>query len=139
MAFTNETVSSFTDLMTKLDTWFTTVGWTPEHLDVTSTAGTGGEWAMRRRFGLQNLRFAANWDGAGTPTNLALYQYTDQNYVIGSRPWGQANDSGNGFEATTPDASFTAERHVIIGTTPIQYCYRYLCPFWVGCLGQTRR
>lgn len=121
MAFTNDTVSTLTDLFIKLDTWMATVGWTAEHLDTSSTAGTGGEWAMRRTSGATNIRFAASWDGAGTVANVGLYQYVDQNYVIGSRPWGQANDSGNGLQASTPNADIIDERHVIIGNTPVQY------------------
>lgn len=121
MAFKNEAVSSLTDLITKLDTWMATVGWTAEHLDTSTTAGTGGEWAMRRTNFATNIRFSASWDGAGTVANMAIYQYVDQNYVITSRPWGQANDSGNGLQASSPNSSIINERHVILTNTPIQY------------------
>ncbi len=121
MAFKQETVTSFTDLITKINTWMSSVGWTSEHLDTTTTAITGGEWAMRRTAGATNIRFSASWDGAGTPTNLALYQYSDQNYVIADRPWGQDHDSGNGLGISAPDGDVDDERHVKIGTTPIQY------------------
>ena len=48
MAFTTEAVTSISDLVTKLDAWMALNGWTSEHIDITTTAGTGGEWAMRR-------------------------------------------------------------------------------------------
>lgn len=121
MAFINENVSSLADFITKLDTWMSANGWTAEHLDTTATPTTGGEWAMRRTSGATNIRFAASWDGAGTVSNMALYQYVDQNYVVASRPWGQANDSGNGLQASTPNSSIINERHVIITNTPVQY------------------
>jgi len=49
MAFTSETVSSLSDLVSKLNTWMAaSAGFTSDHLDVTTTAGTGGEWAMNK-------------------------------------------------------------------------------------------
>lgn len=49
MAFTNETTTSISDLITKLDGWMSSSGgWTAEHLDTSTAAVTGGEWAMRR-------------------------------------------------------------------------------------------
>ena len=121
MAFTTDTVTSLSNLVDKLDIWMAANGWTSEHKDLLTTVGTGGEWAMRRTSGATNLRFSASWDAAGTPTKLALYQYVDQNYVIGNRPWGQHNDSGNGLMATTPDSSISNERHVILTGTPIRF------------------
>ena len=117
MTVKNETVTSISDLVTKLDTYLQTIGWTSEHLDVTTTAGTGGEWAMRHD---TDVRFAASWDSANSGTNLALYHYEDQNYVIGDRPWGQDHDSGNGA-ASTLDADIVNERHVAVGSSPTQY------------------
>ena len=121
MGYKNETVTSISDLITKLDSWMATNGWTSEHLDVTTTATTGGEWAMRRTAGATNIRFAASWDSENAGVNLALYQYVDQNYVIASRPWGQANDSGNGFAGSTPDSSIEDARHVVLAAAPLQY------------------
>lgn len=121
MAYTNEQVTSIIDLIDKLDTWMSSNGWTSEHKDLTSTAITGGEWAMRRTAGATNLRFAASWDGAGTATHIALYQYVDQAYVIGDRPWGQDHDSGNGYGASSPNANVPTHRHVTVTATPIQY------------------
>ena len=117
MTIKNEQVSSFTDLITKLDTYLATVGWTSERLDTSTAVTTGGEWAMRHTAST-NIRFAASWDGAGTPNEMAIYQYVDQAYVVGDRPWGQDHDSGNGdSDTTTPEDG----RHVILGTSPIQY------------------
>jgi len=215
MAFTTEAVTSISDLVTKLDAWMALNGWTSEHLDITTTAGTGGEWAMRRvetlpaaqtgidgttqvddvneefditthgfstgqfvrydngggatitglvdgqhyyvnavsanSFSLHNslaeatgdtnrvgltdtvtslsefhpvgyqIRFAASWDAANSGELLAIYNYADQNYVVGDRPWGQDHDSGNGFGASTPDTSIDDDRHVDIGTAPQRY------------------
>lgn len=121
MAFTTEPITSISDLITKLNTWMSSNGWTPEHIDITTTAGTGGEWAMRRTSGATNVRFAASWDAANSGTILSLYNYSDQNYVIADRPWGQDHDSGNGFAGTTPDSSLDNERHVIIGASPQRY------------------
>lgn len=117
MAFTNNTVTSVADLIDKLNTFMGSAGWTAEHLDITTTAGTGGEWAMRRS---SNLRFAASWDAANSGTKLGLYHYVDQNYVISDRPWGQDHDSGNGA-ASTLEADIEDERHVILAAAPIQY------------------
>ena len=43
MGYKNETVTSISDLITKLDSWMSSNGWTAEHLDTSTTAGTGGE------------------------------------------------------------------------------------------------
>lgn len=121
MGFKNETVTSIADLITKLDTWMAANGWTSEHLDTSATAGTGGEWAMRRTAGATNIRFAASWDAENSGVNLALYQYSDQNYVVGDRPWGQDHDSGNGAAVTTPDSTIDDSRHVVLAAAPLQY------------------
>ena len=121
MAFTNDTVTSVSNLIDKLDIFMTANGWTAEHKDLLTTAGTGGEWAMRRTSGATNIRFAASWDAANSGEILSLYQYSDQNYVIGDRPWGQDHDSGNGFAGTTPDSSLDNERHVNLGSAPKQF------------------
>jgi len=121
MAYTNETTTSIADLVSKLYTWMASNGWTGEHLDVTTTVGTGGEMAMRRINGSTQLRMAMSWDSANSGTILALYQYYDQNYVIADRPWGQDHDSGNGYAGTTPDSSLDDERHVALAAAPIQY------------------
>ena len=118
--YQTETVSSISDLVTKLDTFMSSNGWIAEHLDTTATAGTGGEWAMRLIATGVEVRFAASWDAANSGTNLALYHYTDQDYVIADRPWGQDHDSGNGG-AGTLDATITASRHVAIGASPVRY------------------
>lgn len=120
MAFINESVSSVNDLFTKLDVFFANSGWTPEHLDITADAVTGGEWAMRRTTGATNIRFAMSWDASNTPDFFAIYQYVDQDYVISDRPWGQDNDSGNGF-AGTIDSDIDDARHVQLGNAPIRY------------------
>lgn len=120
MAFTNDTVTSIANLVDKLDIWMAANGWTSEHKDLLTTAGTGGEWAMRRINGATQLRFAASWDAENSGQYLSLYQYYDQNYVVGDRPWGQDHDSGNGFAGTTPDNSIKLERHVLLGT-PIKF------------------
>ena len=117
----NETVTSISDLISKLNSWAASNGFTSEHIDVTTDATTGGEWAMRRTSGATNIRFAASWDSENGGSYLALYQYSDQNYVIADRPWGQDHDSGNGFAGSTPDSSIKTHRHVLLGTTPIQY------------------
>ena len=116
MAQHNATCTSIIDLITQLNTYLKARGWTGDHLDVTATASTGGEWAMTK----DNIRFAASWDSANSGTNLALYQYSDQAYVIGDRPWGQDHDSGNGA-AGTLDADIIASRHVKLAAAPIQF------------------
>ncbi len=121
MGFKNETVTSISDFITKLDSTMSSHGWTSDHLDITTTAGTGGEWAMTRSSGATNIRFAASWDSENSGIYLGLYQYSDQAYVIGDRPWGQDHDSGNGFAGTTPDNSIKASRHVLLAAAPIQY------------------
>ncbi len=117
MAVHNATCTSIADLITQLDTYLATRGFTPEHLDITTTAGTGGEWAMKKG----NIRFATSWDSENAGSMMAIYQYSDQDYVIGDRPWGQDHDSGNGFAATTPDDDIDNERHVNLTTTPEEF------------------
>lgn len=117
MAVHNATCTTIVDLITKLDTYLATRGWSADHLDVTADAGTGGEWAMSRG----NIRFATSWDSENSGINLAIYQYSDQAYVIGDRPWGQDHDSGNGFAGTTPDSSIDNSRHVVLHATPLQF------------------
>ncbi|KKL70914.1 hypothetical protein LCGC14_2100140, partial [marine sediment metagenome] len=117
MAVHNATCTSIVDLITQLDTYLSTRGWTADHLDVTTTAGTGGEWAMTKA----NVRFATSWDSANSGINLSIYQYSDQAYVIADRPWGQDHDSGNGFAGTTPDSSIDNSRHVVLHATPLQF------------------
>ena len=113
----NATCTSIIDLITQLNTHLATRGWTSDHLDTTATATTGGEWAMS----LGNVRFATSWDSENSGVNLAIYQYSDQAYVIGDRPWGQDHDSGNGFAGSTPDASIDNARHVVLAAAPIQF------------------
>ncbi len=121
MGYKNEAVTSIGDLITKLNSWMTSNGWTNEHIDTSTDAGTGGEWAMVRSSGATNIRFASSWDSENGGSYLALYQYSDQAYVIGDRPWGQDHDSGNGAAVTTPDSTIKTSRHVLLTTTPIQY------------------
>lgn len=111
----NATCTSIIDLITKLNAQLVSRGWTSDHLDTTATATTGGEWAMS----LGNVRFATSWDSENSGVNLAIYQYSDQAYVIGDRPWGQDHDSGNGFAGSTPDASIDNARHVVLAAAPI--------------------
>lgn len=113
----NATCTSIIDLITKLNAQLVSRGWTSDHLDTTATATTGGEWAMS----LGNVRFATSWDSENSGVNLAIYQYSDQAYVIGDRPWGQDHDSGNGFAGSTPDASIDNARHVVLAAAPIQF------------------
>lgn len=121
MGYKNETVTTIGDLITKLNSWMSSNGWTAEHIDTSTDAATGGEWAMRRTAGATNIRFSASWDSENGGSYLALYQHSDQNYVIGDRPWGQDHDSGNGYAGSTPDSSIKTHRHVLLTTTPIQY------------------
>ena len=121
MVYKNETVTSISDLITKLDAWMSGTGmWTSDHLDTSTTAGTGGEWAMTHT-GSTNIRFAASWDAENSGVALALYQYSDQAYVVADRPWGQDHDSGNGYGATTTDTLIKTSRHVLLAAAPLQY------------------
>ena len=119
MPVQTESVSSVADLIGKLDTYLATQGWTAEHLDTSTTAGTGGEWAMRRATASGYIRFSASWDAANSGTGLSLYHYVDQNYDNSDRPWEQDHDSGNGFAGTTPDSSIKADRHVDLGSPSV--------------------
>jgi len=120
MAFTNQSTTSFVDLIGKLEAFMASNGWTCERLDLTTNPTTGGEWAMRRDAASSDLKFAASWDAANTPNLIALYQYVGQNYDTAKRPWAQNNDSGNGF-AGKADASIATHRHAIIGSSPVQF------------------
>lgn len=104
-------------------------GWTDEAAGGSTYAGvdtTNGQWAISKAgAGSEVVQIAGQWL-VGTPLNLALYQYYNAagvgNYVDGSLPWGQTNDSGNGYSGgTITNANLDNERHAVIGNSPIRY------------------
>jgi hypothetical protein len=104
-------------------------GWTDENAGGGTYLGvdtTNGEWAVSKSAGGTNyIQVAGQW-ATGSPQFLGLYQYYNTggpgSYVDGSRPWGQSNDSGNGYSGgTITNANLDDERYVLIGNSPIRY------------------
>jgi len=143
--FTNQTCSSFADFMTKLNSFVvTTMGWTAEDLDGVGTLGidtTAGEAAWSKAAAGTNtndIQVAFQWDAAGTPVSLGIYQYNHAsgagNYQSANNPYDQPTDSGNGAQSTS-EASLVADRNCEIGsggpvqfwafagTSPVEYVY----------------
>lgn len=126
-------VSSMVTFLESLQGFLTTggagnPGWTDEAAGGATYTGvdtTNGQWAVSKSEGSNHVQIAGQWLPA-TPLNLALYQYFNAagagSYVDGSNPWGQTNDSGNGYSGgTITNANLDDERHVVIGNTPIRY------------------
>lgn len=123
--FENNTTTDLQDLLTKLNTFFTTggggnPGWTADRFDTPS-----GEWAMSKDSGSEAVEVSFQWD-TGSPGNLGVYQYHtglgagNYNSGGGTVPYDQDGDSGNGAASTT-DATLATARHVALGNSPVQY------------------
>jgi len=128
--FTNQTTTSFTDFMGKLNTFVvTTMGWTGEDLDGVGTLGydsSTGEAAWSKAAAGTNtadIQVAFQHEVA-SPTNLGIYQYNHAsgagNYQSANNPYDQPTDSGSG-EQTTVDATLEDGRYCEIGATPVQF------------------
>lgn len=115
MAFETNTLSSLSDLMSKLDTFLTANGWT-----VFRSAANGQFGARRTAAGI-DIGFAAQWDTT-SPNNLGIYHFHGAAYNSANAPWAQNDDSGNGF-AGTADASLGGQRHAQITNTPVRYWF----------------
>jgi len=117
MSFTNQTTSSLSDFISRLDTFLdTTVSptWTTH-----DTNFAGGEWAARRTGTGFDIAIATQWDTA-TPLSLAIYQWKNAAYNSGNDPWAQTDDSGNGATSTS-EATIDDNRNVILTNTPVQF------------------
>lgn len=121
--FETNSVISVADLISQLNTFLTTGGggnpaWTADR-----HVPASGEFAISKDQGSLAVEVAFQWDTT-TPDVLGIYQYNSTlgagNYVPGSLPWGQVNDSGNGF-AGTANASLLLQRHIALTSTPIRY------------------
>lgn len=118
MANTNQVTTSVADLISKLNTFLTGVGWTTHH-----NPGSG-EFAARNTGTGFDIGFACQWDTA-TPNNLGIYHFHDAAYNSGASPWAQNDDSGNGA-ASTSNATLATSRFVDIAPSdnPVQFwCY----------------
>lgn len=128
------TVSSLSGFLESLQSFLTNgtagnPGWTDENAGGATHNGvdtTNGEWAVSKDgSGSHAVQIAGQWD-TSSPDYLALYQYYDSggagSYVDGSSPWGQTNDSGNGYDGgTITNANLDNERYVRITATPERY------------------
>jgi hypothetical protein len=113
MAFTNQTVTSMSDFLDKLNTFLAANGWTGSH---TSASGRFGQ----RRTGTGiDIGFAAQYD-TGTPENLGIYHFHGAAYNNTLTSWGQNDDSGNGFAGTT-NANLDDQRFAWVTNTPTQF------------------
>jgi hypothetical protein len=113
MAFTNQTTTSLADLISKLNTFLSTNGWTTHHVPAS------GEFAARKTATGVDVALATQWDTT-SPSTLGIYQWQGAAYNSGSSPWAQNNDSGNGA-ASTSNATLGTSRSVGLGNTPIQF------------------
>lgn len=113
MAYTNQTTTSLADLISKLDTFLSTSGWTTVHTPAS------GEWAARKTAAGVDVAMATQWDTT-TPAALGLYQWLGAAYNGASSPWAQNNDSGNGA-ASTSNATLLTGRYAYITNTPVQF------------------
>jgi len=102
MANTNQSVSSLSDLFTKLEAFLSGEGWST-HLDT----GAGEFAAWKNPSGSIWITAAFQWD-TGTPANIGVYQWHGQAYdttgSTGSVPYDQDDDSGNGAASTSNSA-----------------------------------
>lgn len=109
MGFINETTSSLSDFVTKLNSFLVSEGWTSDELNL-----AGGEWGISRG----TIFVQARWD-TGSPNALGLYQ--SLGFIgVGTLPGNQTDDSGNGAVSGT-DATLLTQRNVVITNSPIQY------------------
>lgn len=109
MGFINESVSSMSDFISKLDTFLVSEGWTSDELNL-----AGGEWAISRG----TIFLQARWD-TGTPNYLGIYH--SLGFIsTATLPGNQTDDSGNGAISGT-DATLQTQRGTFITNTPVQY------------------
>ncbi len=123
--FTNQTTSSLSDLVDKLGTFLTTAGWT-----VTKEL-SDGIMAVERN----NVRVVLYWDLA-TPNQIGVAQFEGAAYVafsggVGTSPWLQNNDSGNGA-ASRVNSVIDGGRYYQTTNTPVQFwCFENDTYFYV--------
>lgn len=110
MSYINESVSSMSDFITKLNTFLTgTPAWTADHFDTGA-----GKWAINKG----GVYVSFRWDTA-SPNNLGIY------HALGfistaTDPGNHTDDSGSGTISGT-DSALDDERYVRISNTPLQY------------------
>ena len=97
MAYTNQTTTTLPDLISKLDTFLSTNGWTTVHTPAS------GEWSARKTSTGVDVALATQWEVAD-PDHLGIYQWHGAVYNSGTSPWLQTNDSGSGGTGTTNTA-----------------------------------
>ena len=113
MSYINESTSSMSDFITKLDAFLTgTPGWTQDQLDTGN-----GKWAIHRTGTGMNIYVSFRWD-TSSPNYLGVYQALG--YTGGNDPGNHPNDSGNGAVSGT-DSVIDNQRSVQITSAPIQY------------------
>lgn len=114
MSYINETVSSLSDLVTKLNTFLTgTPGWTQDQLDTGN-----GKWAIHKAGTGYNIYVSFRWD-TSTPNHLGIYQALGFSGT-GTDPGNHTDDSGNGAISGT-DSVLDDQRNVQLTNAPIQY------------------
>jgi len=103
LAYETGTATDLADLITKLNTFATSNGWTGDELDTGN-----GDWAISKN----TVFVSARWDTA-TPQHLALYQALAFDGA-GTLPGDHTDDSGNGYNDTSShvDTILDNERHV---------------------------
>ncbi len=113
MAFTNQTTTTLADMISKLNTFLSTNGWTTHHVPAS------GEFAARKTAAGVDVAMATQWD-TSSPGALGIYQWHGAAYNASNSPWAQTNDSGNG-KASTSNATIITGRIANIGNTPVQF------------------
>lgn len=112
MAFEYNTLTNLADLMTKLNTFLSTNGWT------TFLSTVNGEFGARKTPSGIDIGFAAQWDTT-TPDYLGIYQFHGAAYNSSFAPYDQNDDSGSGSQSTT-NSTIANERNARISNTPIE-------------------
>lgn len=102
MAFQTGTATSLANLISTLDTFLTSNGWTQDQADA-----AGGKYAWNKNSQYVQVR----WD-TGSPNNLGVYQSLAFDGT-GTDPGNHTDDDGNG-EVTGTDANFPSGRYVEI-------------------------
>lgn len=115
MAFTSQSVSSMSDMITKLEAFLSGEGWST-HI----ATGSGEFAAWKNPSGSTWITFALQWDTASVQF-AGIYQWHGQAYDTGGGtgtvPYDQDDDSGNGA-ASTSNATLTLQRRINVGTGP---------------------
>jgi len=111
MGFKNETVTGLEDLVTKIDAYLVSRGWTSDELDTVT-----GEWGISR----DTIFAQARWEKP-VVASPSMGLYHSLGFIsTATLPGNHTDDSGNGAISGS-NGTIALQRRLFVGATPSQY------------------